>query len=403
MKNSKRIRIGVINLGTQGGNLGCAALGVSFLEVLNRIAIANNMVFDVIVFKRFPIKMFINNKLSIKKTTSDILSTLKYSNLHPIIVYYRDFKGLFFQEKSFRICDIIYDFTFGDSFTDIYGWNRFDETTKIKERIINENVPLILGSQTIGPFNDKNISIRAASVMKKCKKVYVRDEMSEKCVKSISGIEPIRTTDIAFFLPYQRKKLSNSNKKKIGINVSGLLWAGGYTGNNQFGLTIDYKRFTKILIKELIKKYEVHIIPHAVNGGDGNKDNDMVPTKELIEQFPDIKYSGVFKAPVEAKSYISAMDAFIGARMHATIAATSSGVPVIPVSYSRKFEGLYESLDYSYVIRAREIDTDTAVRETLNWIDNIDDMRKALVHTTAVINKMNELLLQEYTKDLINI
>ena len=50
---------------------------------------------------------------------------------------------------------------------------------------------------------------------------------------------------------------------------------------------------------------------------------------------------------MEAKSHISGMDFFIGSRMHACIAAYSSGVPVFPLGYSRKFTGLFaEKLGY---------------------------------------------------------
>ena len=31
-----------------------------------------------------------------------------------------------------------------------------------------------------------------------------------------------------------------SDKKKIGINISGLLYKGGFHTENQFGLSIDY-------------------------------------------------------------------------------------------------------------------------------------------------------------------
>jgi hypothetical protein len=43
----------------------------------------------------------------------------------------------------------------------------------------------------------------------------------------------------------------------------------------------------------------------------------------------------------------SGMD-FFGARMHACIAAFSSGVPVVPLAYSRKFNGLFTALEYPH-------------------------------------------------------
>jgi polysaccharide pyruvyl transferase WcaK-like protein len=68
-----------------------------------------------------------------------------------------------------------------------------------------------------------------------------------------------------------------------------------------------------------------------------------------------------FSSPVEAKSYISNLDFFTGARMHATIAAFSSGVPVVPVAYSRKFSGLYGTLGYKNLVDGQSDTTQAAI------------------------------------------
>ena len=69
-----------------------------------------------------------------------------------------------------------------------------------------------------------------------------------------------------------------------------------------------------------------------------------------------------------AKSYISSLGAFTGARMHATIAAFSSGVPTVPFAYSKKFAGLYGSLGYDFIVDARELDTPEAVLRTVRFL-----------------------------------
>jgi polysaccharide pyruvyl transferase WcaK-like protein len=66
---------------------------------------------------------------------------------------------------------------------------------------------------------------------------------------------------------------------------------------------------------------------------------------------------------MDAKGYISGMDFFIGSRMHSTIAAYSSGVPVVPLAYSRKFIGLFkDSLGYPYVGDMTKDNDDEIVR-----------------------------------------
>ena len=63
-----------------------------------------------------------------------------------------------------------------------------------------------------------------------------------------------------------------------------------------------------------------------------------------------MKVAPAFTSPSEAKSYIAGLDFFMGARMHACIAAFSSGVPVVPMAYSRKFAGLFGSLGYDHTV-----------------------------------------------------
>ena len=117
---------------------------------------------------------------------------------------------------------MVFDFTAGDSFTDIYGKERFYSRTNLKKAIIEKKIPLVLGSQTIGPFLDDDVRFVAAEVLKLSEEVFVRDEQSYCYTQQISGRKPILTTDIAFFLDYTKQNVK-SDKIKVGINVSGLM------------------------------------------------------------------------------------------------------------------------------------------------------------------------------------
>ena len=87
------------------------------------------------------------------------------------------------------------------------------------------------------------------------------------------------------------------------------------------------------------------------------------------DPLPDCILAPAFNTPIEAKSYISNMDIFIGSRMHSTIGAFSSNVATIPVSYSRKFEGLFNSLNYEYVINGRTESTNSAFDKTIEYVE----------------------------------
>ena len=86
------------------------------------------------------------------------------------------------------------------------------------------------------------------------------------------------------------------------------------------------------------------------------------------------------------------MDCFIGSRMHATIASFSAGVPTIPVSYSRKFEGLYKSLNYPYVIHALEYSTEEAIDKTLCYLNSMDQLKEKIKESRPIIHNKSKAL-----------
>ena len=105
---------------------------------------------------------------------------------------------------------------------------------------------------------------------------------------------------------------------------------------------------------------QVHLIPHATNR-ENPVDDDGVVADRLAREFPNAIRVPDFADPTRAKSYISGLDLLVAGRMHACIAAFSTGVPVVPVAYSRKFTGLFGLLDYDMMIPVKGMDEDAAV------------------------------------------
>lgn len=130
--------------------------------------------------------------------------------------------------------------------------------------------------------------------------------------------------------------------------------AGGYTGKNEFGLKMDYPALIRGLItyfRDHADGCEIHLVPHVFPDKPiAGHENDYTASEALAAEFPGTVLAPRFASPSEAKSYIAGMDFFMGARMHACIAACSSGVPVAPMAYSRKFAGLFGSIGYDHTI-----------------------------------------------------
>ena len=206
--------------------------------------------------------------------------------------------------------------------------------------------------------------------------VFARDHMSYECARQLLPDKKIdQTIDVAFFLPYTRPKHSES-RIRVGVNISGLLWHGGYTRDNQFGLKTDYQQATLSILEYFTRQQnvELHLIAHVI-GNPRAIDEDSHVIEELRSKYPQIIVAPRFKTPVEAKSYISGLDFFTGARMHACIAAISSGVPVYPQAYSRKFNGLFrETLGYDALGDLKNSHTE----DILTGIRNAFEQREVL-------------------------
>lgn len=252
---------------------------------------------------------------------------------------------------AIRRCDLVFDIGGGDSFTDIYGLKRFFTIWVTKARSLFAGKPLILSPQTVGPFDKWWSKPLARAVMNRARFVASRDAPSTRFLKELGVRAPVlEATDVAMGMSYTRPAPRADGKVRVGLNVSGLLFNGGYTKSNQFGLKGDYPA----LIREIIgwfaarEEVELHLVGHVQSEHIAVEDDQRV-SAVLAQEFPGTVLAPVFATPIEAKSYIAGMDFFMGARMHATIAAFSTGVPVVPMAYSRKFAGVFGTLGYDYV------------------------------------------------------
>lgn len=387
------MQIGLLGLIFHAGNKGCLALSYSFLEILNLIAKKHNETINVKIFSTFPTKKLANHHFHYKNTMQEFMPVTKYRDLNLGFTFYRAIGNRFLITPDAKKCDYIFDFTAGDSFTDLYGSERFYSRTRLKKRIIDSGVPLVLGSQTIGPFTDPAAEQFAVEVIRLCKEVYVRDELSYHYTKEISGRVPKLTTDIAFLLPFKRKE-KNPSSIRVGFNPSGLLWNEG----EKYGLTVDYKRYCRQILGALTanQKYEVHLIAHAYSKVLLEQaDNDYSSLEQLKKEFPQVIAAPYYETPMEIKSYISGMDVFLGARMHAAVAAFSAEVAVIPFSYSRKFEGLFGSLGYDYLVHGCSETTEIAVEKTLKWIETRSELEESVLRCTQNVNMKTEQLITD--------
>ena len=252
-----------------------------------------------------------------------------------------------------RASDMVVDIGAGDSFADIYGAGRLKRMFVLKYLTHLAGTPLVVAPQTIGPFTKGWSKTLARLSLRLSALVATRDAKSTAALCDLGYRGPaIEASDVALRLPYTPPGPRPDGPPRVGINVSGLLMAGGYTGRNELGISLDYPA----LMRDLIRHFqalgtEVHLVPHViVQSGSMVGEDDARASAALVAEFPGTVLAPSFTTPSEAKTYIATLDFFMGARMHACIAAFSSGVPVVPMAYSRKFEGLFGTLGYTRTV-----------------------------------------------------
>jgi polysaccharide pyruvyl transferase WcaK-like protein len=138
----------------------------------------------------------------------------------------------------------------------------------------------------------------------------------------------------------------------------------------------------------IARGHEVHLVPH-VRSATLADDDDSSLRDRLHAEFPQTVPVADFAGPSQAKSYISSLDFLVAGRMHACIGAVSSGTPVVPVAYSRKFGGLFGMLGYDWMVPVTGMTTEEALAYTLNALDRRADLAAA---EAAAMTKVTEKL-----------
>ncbi|MGN3975251.1 polysaccharide pyruvyl transferase family protein [Tsuneonella sp. SYSU-LHT278] len=264
-----------------------------------------------------------------------------------------------------RRSDLAVDIGEGDSWTDIYGPRRFAFHFGTKVAALALRKPLVLAPQTIGPFASTVRRRMAFAVMNGARAVFTRDSLSTGYLRT-HGLraETAEYMDVAFRLPFTARSRGAGDRVQVGLNVSGLLYNGGYTGANELGVTLDYPDYSRRLIEALLAQgADIHLIAHVTAEGGNDDDRSVLP--ELVARYPALKIAPEFRSASSAKSFMSGMDFVVAGRMHACIGAFSAGVPVVPVAYSRKFNGLFDTLRYPHYVDGKAMDTQAALAATL--------------------------------------
>jgi polysaccharide pyruvyl transferase WcaK-like protein len=275
--------------------------------------------------------------------------------------------------------DLVADITGGDSFSDIYGLRRFILVFLSKFLHIQFGKKLVLLPQTYGPYSSKIARVLARYILKRAAAIYSRDRAGIEYLHNFLNTDTNKKVrclpDVGFVLdPSEPKHIDTATLKNIktknavlvGLNISGLLYNGGYTRNNMFGLKSDYRKTIDAVI-DLLMKYEntaILLVPHVFPPPELEVESDpqvcLTVYKSANEKYANRIFlvQGQFNHN-ESKYIVGLCDFFIGSRMHSCIEALSQFIPAVGLGYSKKFYGVFETIGVQqFAIDMRQLETD---------------------------------------------
>ena len=399
--------ISVLGASLDVGNRGVLALGVSLAGLFARVRPSSAIVFHYGHisggFRRLagdpPVDVQVRNcRLSPRSAPAEnMLVILMLALLYRVGIRRPARRNGWL--RSLLDAEFIGDIRGGDSFSDIYGLRRFLEGSLPLASAALLGRPYTLLPQTYGPFRRRASRWLAALVLGRAAVILTRDRHCEDTVQRLSGRSPRFCPDVAFTLQAvkpQRMAFAPGDFEfddqylVIGVNVSGLLYMGGYTGRNMFGLKSEYREMINQLIDRLLTSTaaKVLLVPHTF-GSEHEEEACASILQSIGAWYPGRVF--MLTTPLserEVKWLIGRTGFFIGSRMHACIAALSQCVPTLGLAYSDKFLGVFESAGVGdSIIDLRRSESSQVIDQAMSAFSRRDNITRQLQTRVPIIQE----------------
>lgn len=374
--------------------------------ILSRISIIKHFLKESIFFIPYI------NSLTIPQTDHEFSSYKRISLIYPSFVTLKTlfvFLSLFTWSFLSNIKDIEFLLTWneglsviksadmiittgGDVLSEDYGiFNFLTEFCGLFMAILLKK-PVIVFAESIGPFKTRLTTFIAKSILNRVSLITTRDEISYNYLKEIGVTRPpvYLTADTAFVL--DKKEVNDptlneflTRRNLIGFSISNAIstWSSGNYD--------DYVDLMTNTIDKVIEIYDANVILVAHVTVEGINDDHIINRKvfnKLRNKENVFNLEEDYNSE-ELKYVISNCDLFVGARMHANIAALSSCVPAIAISYSIKTPGLMKLCGLEdYYIDFKDLSEEALMEKISDAWENRKEITEHLKRRIPEIKKM---------------
>lgn len=238
--------------------------------------------------------------------------------------------------------------------------------------------PLVLFTQSAGPFDDKRNQRRMKNVVETARLVMVRDERTLGNLLALrpDGDPPVEVADAAFAL--ERPQLSDDGGGRPRVAVSVRHWPHAPNPDDEDRYVAAHASAVRRLVTE--RDARVTFLS-TCQGVPEYWANDSDVASRIVQQIPEHLRRHVFvdanyHRPDELIAAYATFELVIATRMHAAILALVAGTPVLPVAYEFKMRELFRT--FGQVDRVRPfggLDADEFAEWALEGFDQRDELR----------------------------
>jgi colanic acid/amylovoran biosynthesis protein len=292
--------------------------------------------------------------------------------------------------------DLVVDLS-GDMPTDDYGFAvAITHYLPILTSIFYRKPTYLLG-QSLGPF--PKTGPLARWILQRVKLITTREEISFQYLTSKFPEANVKqASDFAFYLHGKLEKTQNlslisrgQKSSTLGISLSWLIADKFKVGRSDF--LASFAELCRRLCEEF--GFRILLVPHVLGPGEFKDDQPILKALGTKLVALGVEVEMVSPAnPHAAKIAINQCDMFIGSRMHANIAALSSGVPLIAISYSHKSEGIMGQFGLEkWVVRAGVDPLEELATKANLMASNLESVKTIISnnHKSAFVGAQNNL------------
>jgi colanic acid/amylovoran biosynthesis protein len=255
--------------------------------------------------------------------------------------------------------------------------------------------PLVLFTQSLGPFNDPENRGRIRDFLGSAAVVLLRDERSRRYLADLGLNGNLRVAaDVVFASAPEdlaeragRRRLPEARSPRVGVSVRH--WPHFRSQDAEEGMRA-YREAVASAVTHLVQRHDAEVVfVSTCQGVREYRMDDSKVAREISEALPPsvrarVRVDDDFHTPSELVEIIGELDFVIATRMHMAILSLVAGTPVVPIAYEFKTAELFRRLEG----REEMLDIETLDGEELcaavdDFLETIDARRGELFEAVS--------------------